>query len=170
MNPFSVWLQGFLPNMPLEVFEGWIAPLAEDHVDSGLSFTERIRSKPWINYLKHRDIEFWRGVRWSEKAFSHRELPLDEDAFKCADVLFNAFDRYKLTGEWSSNLIANSPARIESVLDFMHSKRTMPGFLVCLQGAEHMTLVDGFHRLASLQIISPAINTPIKVWVAEESA
>ncbi len=134
-----------LPNIPEDVVDTWLAPLATDP-SYGWPPTMDTSSN-WRYVLLRQDLDYWTNTTWrlTERTLNATELnPQSKHAALCiCDSNVNG-----MKNEFSS--IENSEERFSSILQHLASSGIIPRPIVMSETSDGLYTIDGNHRVSAL--------------------
>jgi len=127
--------------MPEEVFRLW--------------FDGRIQANgwppvgpAWLGALRYKPFGLWQQLEWEK-----RMVGLDLDRFTSgARHIIHGLIQANFMGRHNvySRTLGDSKERMAKILEYVRTRRSLPGALILLEDSGSYEIVDGSHRLAVL--------------------
>lgn len=111
--------------------------------------------------LKGRPIEWWKGVSWAmeKRQFNVQDLLATDRA-----VLRTMIELHKSKAPPEAYRLKGSAARLSSQIEFLTAEGGLPAPPLLLETPAGSKIIDGFHRIAALQICGSS-ESPQPTWV-----
>lgn len=156
--------RAMLPNMPVEVFDIWIAPLVKT---GGWPFLNNRSpaSGQWVNNFSGHSLHLISQLRWELHNLPGSLTSFNPILKKRLALLAKQY----ITGIRQFNCaITNGPARFRRALAYVRVHKCVPKPVIAIQGTFHLELLDGNHRLAAMLTAGLLPRRSIQVWVGKK--
>jgi hypothetical protein len=162
MNDATARARSFFPQMPIEVFEGWILSHVGSYGWPFVSIHSSTSMTRWQDFFLGRKLIYFHNLTWSKSLALIDSFPLHDDSCRRLKGLINHCASTFKTGSWN---IKDSVERLASAREFVRHNKTIPGSLVLVKEGASFIICDGHHRIAALVQSDIAKTVPIPVWV-----
>lgn len=153
----------FFPHMPDEVFDTWLAPLAEDYGWPFKKSQDCIKETKWFVIFGNYDLEFWTSVKWRIISTQlHPEIFANGTCFRLNSII-------QFCTEGVPTFTANLQGTVErfrACTDFIRANRKLPRPIVAItRNRIEFEIIDGHHRIAALLHVGIPVGYEIPIWI-----
>lgn len=152
-----------LSQVPEEVFSLWL-----DERIGVLGWSPQ--HSRWQGLLRNRPLAYWQHLCWTKC-----QVPMQSNYLnpECRWILNQLLAGLSGLPSIVTAVTGNSPARVESILQYMKVNGTWPNSIILVNEGLHYLVADGFHRLAAFSALqsSPQMSTILRVthsaWIGK---
>ena len=162
MDEHSAGIARDFPDMPQDIQLTWLAPHAARH-GFGWPPDADGTQEPWSAVLGGRPVSWWQDQIWVRES-----LPMDL-AVMSHTTRFHV-ERLVTATLAGRDYLEASLSRVSRVSEFLVKSGTWPVAPVAFPDPDGRTLIDGFHRLAALELARrqgiAGLSARHEVWIA----
>ena len=152
----------FFPNMPDEVFEMWLEPIAEDYGWPFQDSSDSIKGTKWSGIFGNYDLNFWTTIEWSRIEIEiYPELFTD---ITCRHLIAIIDCCVESAFTITANLL-DTKDRFRACAEFISTNGTIPKPIVAVVRSRKVEIVDGNHRIAALLHVGVTPGYKVPMWV-----
>ena len=156
--------RNFFPNMPDEVFEKWLEPIAKEYGWPFQSASDSTKDTKWFYVLGKLDLIFWVNAIWHMDMIDFKTVSLSYGT----NLSINSIRQRVVEGlPTFFSSVAGSEERFGAAADFIRATGTIPGAIVVLIRNGQLEIVDGNHRIAALCHIGFPPDYKVPAWATE---
>lgn len=155
----------FFPNVPDEVFDMWLIPLAKDYGWPFENIHEETKDTKWYHTLGGLPLSFWHSAEWE---LTQRDLLSMPFSFITKFVLRSLIEQYQ---SGSHTVVANlerTKERFGACADFIITNGIIPKPIIVLERNGAFEIVDGNHRVAALLHVGVPQNYKVPMWIPKQ--
>jgi hypothetical protein len=155
--------RNFFPNMPDEVFEMWLDPIAEEYGWPFKSPSDSTKETKWGGVFRGAPLSFWADTTWCRKQINLTTDPINRHSEYLIRTLLHGYTNGVPTLIAD---VADTEKRVRSCADYIRTYGNIPKPVVAIIRDREIDIVDGYHRITALLHVGPPQIFIVPAWVA----
>lgn len=157
----------FFPNMPSQVLEMWLQPMAEERGWPFRSLDDDISQTDWHYTFARKPLRYWAGLQWEMGEVNVALDFLDEYGLQFIKGLIPSGQPTDYNDPFATRThVRGAEGRFWAAARFIQEHGKIPLPIVVLRTPSGLKVMDGSHRVAALIHLGMLPGYKIPAWVA----